>query len=194
MTLLVRCSAQQVAGCDRSVCWRLCCFCYCYCCWIDCSVRLIGAVRHGPFVFPITTDLLSSCSRLSFSFPRSPFLPALLYPPFLFCATVGVCSSWLRSTTCLMWFAEVLIYSPWPLFLSSVDLLSLQPPLTQFNLRLPTARLNSCSFPCSSLEMRRLLLCRSVKSWFTVCCRIPVFHMVFGFCIRTFTQQTCVVS
>lgn len=152
MTLLVRCSPQQVAGSDRSVCWRLCCFCYR--CWIDCSVRLIGAVRHGPFVFPITTDLLSSCCRLSLSLflvLPSCQLPSL--PPSLplLCATVGVCSSWLHSMACLMWFAEVPIYSPWPLFLSSVDLLSLQSPLTPFNLRLPTAHLNSCSPPCSSL-------------------------------------------
>lgn len=74
-----------------------------------------------------TPDPLTHISIfLFFHFSPLPlFLSPLLFFLFLFFATVGVCSSWQRSIVCLMWFPEVLNCSPWPLFLSSVDLLSL---------------------------------------------------------------------
>lgn len=103
------------------------------------------------WVFPVSTGSSSSLflcltlcqsakkplgsSNIHFYFVTKPsffpFAPPRLPPPLssslpsFFFATVGVCSSWQRSIVCLMWFPEVLNCSPWPLFLSSVDLLSL---------------------------------------------------------------------
>lgn len=90
--------------------------------FISCLDVMPYTYMRSPF-FPQPSLVSES---LSFTFVPSCFLTRspLLFPSVSF-ATVGVCSSWQRSTVCLMWFPEVLNCSPWPLFLSSVDLLSL---------------------------------------------------------------------
>lgn len=95
--------------------------------------RLVNTRQHlfFPYQFIFSHSLWISqntpqfCSVVCFvtNFPFSPFVSSS--NPFFFFATVGVCSSWQCSIVCLMWFPEVLNCSPWPLFLSSVDLLSL---------------------------------------------------------------------